>query len=52
MNTLGVGDKVPSFSVNDQDGNVVSLSDYKGKKLIVFSIPGQILRDVRWKLAI
>ncbi|WP_411030892.1 thioredoxin-dependent thiol peroxidase [Spongiimicrobium sp. 3-5] len=39
MNTLGVGDKVPSFSVNDQDGNVINLSDYKGKKLIVFFYP-------------
>ena len=36
MNTLKQGDKVPNFTVNDQDGNAVSLSDYKGKKLIVF----------------
>ncbi|HIC32615.1 MAG TPA: thioredoxin-dependent thiol peroxidase [Flavobacteriaceae bacterium] len=39
MNTLKQGDKVPNFAVNDQDGNVVSLSDYKGKKLIVFFYP-------------
>jgi len=39
MNTLKVGDKVPNFTVNDQDGNPVSLSDYKGKKLIVFFYP-------------
>jgi peroxiredoxin Q/BCP len=39
MNTLKQGDKVPDFSVNDQDGNKVSLSDYKGKKLIVFFYP-------------
>lgn len=39
MNTLKVGDKVPNFSVNDQDGNLVSLSDYQGKKLIVFFYP-------------
>ena len=39
MNTLKVGDKVPSFSVNDQDGNLVSLSDYEGKKLVVFFYP-------------
>ncbi|MDF4222793.1 thioredoxin-dependent thiol peroxidase [Maribacter sp. M208] len=39
MNTLKVGDKVPSFSAKDQDGNTVSLSDYKGKKLIVFFYP-------------
>jgi len=39
MNTLKQGDKVPKFTVNDQDGNPVSLSDYKGKKLIVFFYP-------------
>ena len=39
MNTLKAGDKVPNFTVNDQDGNQVSLSDYKGKKLVVFFYP-------------
>src|SRR5690606_2474326 len=39
MNTLKQGDKVPDFSVNNQDGETVSLSDYKGKKLIVFFYP-------------
>ena len=39
MNTLSAGDKVPDFKSRDQDGNVVSLSDYSGKKLIVFFYP-------------
>jgi len=39
MNTLKVGDKVPPFTVKDQDGNTVSLKDYQGKKLIVFFYP-------------
>ncbi|WP_452599298.1 thioredoxin-dependent thiol peroxidase [Pontimicrobium sp. MEBiC01747] len=39
MNTLKQGDTVPNFTVNDQDGNAISLSDYKGKKLIVFFYP-------------
>jgi len=39
MNTLKQGDKVPNFTVNDQDGNAVSLNDYKGKKLVVFFYP-------------
>lgn len=39
MNTLQPGDKVPDFTVNDQDGNAISLSDYKGKKLVVFFYP-------------
>nr|WP_299344823.1 thioredoxin-dependent thiol peroxidase [Allomuricauda sp.] len=39
MNTLKVGDKVPDFSSKDQDGNTINLSDYKGKKLVVFFYP-------------
>ncbi|WP_290696190.1 thioredoxin-dependent thiol peroxidase [Lacinutrix sp.] len=39
MNTLKQGDKVPDFTVNNQDGNTVSLSDFKGKKLVVFFYP-------------
>ncbi|MDG1715580.1 thioredoxin-dependent thiol peroxidase [Lacinutrix sp.] len=39
MNTLKQGDKVPDFTVNNQDGNLVSLSDFKGKKLVVFFYP-------------
>ncbi len=39
MNTLKQGDKVPNFSVFNQEGNTISLSDYKGKKLIVFFYP-------------
>lgn len=39
MNTLKVGDKVPEFSAKDQDDNTISLSDYKGKKLVVFFYP-------------
>lgn len=39
MNTLKQGDKVPDFTVNNQDGHPVSLSDFKGKKLVVFFYP-------------
>ena len=39
MNTLKVGDTVPNFEGKDQDGNSISLSDYKGKRLIVFFYP-------------
>ncbi|OQD42957.1 thioredoxin-dependent thiol peroxidase [Croceivirga radicis] len=39
MKTLKVGDKVPDFSAVDQDGNTVKLSDYVGKKLVVFFYP-------------
>ena len=39
MKTLKEGDKVPQFSAKDQDGNTINLSDYSGKKLIVFFYP-------------
>ena len=39
MNTLKVGDKVPNFISSDQHGNTVALSDFKGKKLVVFFYP-------------
>ena len=39
MNMLKVGDKVPDFSANDQDGNTINLKDYKGKSLVVFFYP-------------
>lgn len=39
MNTLKVGDKVPDFSALDEQGNTIELSDYQGKKLIVFFYP-------------
>ncbi len=39
MKTLKEGDKVPNFTAADQDGNTISLSDYSGKKLVVFFYP-------------
>ncbi len=39
MKTLQAGDKVPNFKTKDQDGNTISFSDYKGKKLVVFFYP-------------
>lgn len=39
MTKLKAGDKAPNFSAKDDQGNTVSLSDYKGKKLIIFFYP-------------
>jgi len=39
MNTLQVGDTVPNFTSTDQDGNSVTLSDFKGQQFIVFFYP-------------
>ncbi|MBD3662262.1 MAG: redoxin domain-containing protein, partial [Arenibacter algicola] len=36
MKTLKVGDRVPTFSAKDKNDNIINLSDYKDKKLIVF----------------
>lgn len=37
--TLKEGDKAPEFTSIDQNGNSVSLSDYKGKKVILYFYP-------------
>jgi peroxiredoxin Q/BCP len=36
---LKAGDKAPDFSVPDQDEKMVSLKDYKGKKVILYFYP-------------
>ncbi len=36
---LEVGAKAPAFSLPDADGNTVKLSDYKGRKVIVYFYP-------------
>ena len=33
---LAVGTKAPDFSLLDQDGNTVSLSDFSGKKIVLY----------------
>lgn len=33
------GDKAPSFTLKDQDGNEVKLADFKGKKVVLFFYP-------------
>lgn len=39
MTTLQIGDQAPNFLALDQDGNSHKLSDFSGKKLIVFFYP-------------
>ena len=36
---LKVGDNAPEFVSKDQDGNPISLSNYKGKKIILYFYP-------------
>jgi thioredoxin-dependent peroxiredoxin len=37
---LKPGDKAPSFHLPDQSGKKVKLSDFKGRKLLVYFYPG------------
>ncbi len=39
MTTLKEGDKAPEFSAKDQEGNIINLSDYKGKKVVLYFYP-------------
>jgi len=39
MATLKAGDKAPEFTAKDQNGNTVSLSDFKGKNVILYFYP-------------
>jgi peroxiredoxin Q/BCP len=39
MSNLQVGDVAPAFTSKDQHGNPVSLSDFKGKKVILYFYP-------------
>ncbi len=39
MTTLTVGEKAPDFSAKNQSGNIVSLSDFKGKKVVLYFYP-------------
>jgi peroxiredoxin Q/BCP len=36
---LAVGDKAPAFSLSDADGKTVKLSDFKGRKVVVYFYP-------------
>lgn len=36
---LKAGDKAPDFTVNDQDGNPMKLSDLRGKKVVLYFYP-------------
>jgi peroxiredoxin Q/BCP len=36
---LEVGKKAPQFALPDEAGNVVKLSEFKGRRLVVFFFP-------------
>lgn len=39
MEQLKIGDKAPDFSAKNQNGEIISLKDYKGKGLILYFYP-------------
>ncbi|TXD84159.1 thioredoxin-dependent thiol peroxidase [Subsaximicrobium wynnwilliamsii] len=39
MTELKVGDKAPDFSAKDEQGNTITLQDFKEKKLVLFFYP-------------
>jgi len=39
MATLKEGDKAPNFTAKDQNGNPISLADFKGKTVILYFYP-------------
>lgn len=36
---LKAGDKAPAFSINDQNGNQINLSDFEGKWVVLYAYP-------------
>ncbi|MDA8381216.1 MAG: redoxin domain-containing protein, partial [Actinomycetota bacterium] len=39
MARLDAGDRAPAFTLPDQDGNKVKLSDFAGRRVIVYFYP-------------
>lgn len=39
MTPLNEGDKAPDFKTKDQDGNIVSLNDFRGKRVVLYFYP-------------
>jgi peroxiredoxin Q/BCP len=39
MAQLNIGDPAPDFALADQEGNTVKLSDFKGKKVLLYFYP-------------
>ncbi|MBT7704507.1 MAG: redoxin domain-containing protein, partial [Polaribacter sp.] len=39
MTTLKIGENAPNFEAKDEKGNTIQLSDYAGKKLVLFFYP-------------
>ena len=45
---LQVGDKAPEFTLPDHEGGPVSLTDFKGRKVVVYFYPEDDPRVTGW----
>ena len=41
---LEAGTKAPVFSLPDKDGNMISLENYRGKRVVLYFTPGTTRR--------
>ncbi len=39
MSNLNIGDKAPDFEAKDQDGNTITLKQFRGKKVVLYFYP-------------
>lgn len=39
---MNIGDRIPEVLGTDQHGNTIKASDYKGRKIILYSYPKEI----------
>ena len=52
MKTLQAGDLAPQFTLLNQDNQPISLSDFKGKKVLVYFYPKALTQAVQLKPAV
>ena len=49
---MTIGDKIPEVLGYDQDGREIKASDYRGRKIVLYSYPKANTSDVLPKLAL
>ena len=48
---MNIGDKIPEILGMDQDGKEIKASDYRGRKIVLYSYPKPTPADAQQKLA-
>ena len=52
MNPLKAGDLAPKFSLPDQDGEEVNLTDFQGQRVLVYFYPKAMTRAAPYRRAV